>query len=84
MSRIVTWPSGDSKLTGVIDIRFNKLESKDTKYYGIYSLENEVNWNLTDGEIFADIELEPIVDEPHKCTCDRFDVVNFGCKCGGV
>jgi len=21
--------------------------------------------------------------EPKKCTCETFDVVNFGCKCGG-
>lgn len=27
---------------------------------------------------------DEIKNEKHKCTCPTFDVVNFGCKCGGI
>jgi len=50
--------------------------------------------NLTTKEILAKENLptqqelhkdfKEMLDEPHVCNCSKFDVINFGCKCGGV
>lgn len=29
-------------------------------------------------------DIDAFIDEPRKCNCNLFDVMNYGCKCGGV
>lgn len=39
-------------------------------------------WNI-DGVISDANQIVNKIDTRHKCQCDKFQVVHFGCRCGG-
>ena len=72
------------------EIRLNRLNKNNTSYWWYPPLKKDPPPDPVDetDEFFIKFLEEDLgkekKKEPEKCTCPRMDVINFGCKCGGV
>jgi len=64
-------------ITGV-NMKYDEVSINDLKVYRNALTAKEIEEAYEFGMAVRDKK------SPHKCHCDKFTVVNLGCKCGGI
>ncbi len=59
----------------------NRIRNEAPAYSTPRDVEDDAS-RLTGAALYGCVTAS--VTEPHKCTCPTFELVSFGCRCGGV